>query len=222
MLGSPGGERRTRARVIDRQEVHVGGRAPALCGSRPWRLDRWDRLVTAPQCLCGDLRVKAQAWPWSVAQLDRAESAGVFVYPRAGEAEAPGELCGVEQFRAARRAGVDRLAFQAKELDDALGDLLDRVGRQLGGRAPSTCEAPSGTRLAGVCPRWMGVDWAECADGPAPPRWKCRECSHHRPLFVVAVSPHRASAVLAVSRSNRHCAFGPSPMRCPPSRCRCL
>ena len=145
-----------------------------------------------------------------------------FLYPRAGEAEAPGELCGVEQFRAARRAGVDRLAFQAKELDDALGDLLDRVGRQLGGRAPSTCEAPSGTRLAGVCPRWMGVDWAECADGPAPPRWKCRECSHHRPLFVVAVSPHRASAVLAVSRSNRHCAFGPSPMRCPPSRCRCL
>jgi hypothetical protein len=39
-----------RARVIDRQQGHVGGRAPAPGGSRPWRLDRWDRLTCDGRC----------------------------------------------------------------------------------------------------------------------------------------------------------------------------
>ncbi|HEY5344597.1 MAG TPA: hypothetical protein VIJ66_13175 [Solirubrobacteraceae bacterium] len=52
--------------------------------------------------LRGELRVEAQAWSWPVAELDRAELGGVFVDPRAVEAEMPRELLSRQQPRARR------------------------------------------------------------------------------------------------------------------------
>jgi hypothetical protein len=40
--------------------------------------------------LHGDLEVEAQAWSWSVTELDRAELGGVFVDPRASEPQVLG------------------------------------------------------------------------------------------------------------------------------------
>jgi len=45
---------------------------------------------------CG-LGVEAQSWSWSVAERDRAELVGVFVYPGAGDSELAGELAGIDE-----------------------------------------------------------------------------------------------------------------------------
>jgi hypothetical protein len=57
------------------------------------------------ECLCGELRVEAQAWSWPVSELDRAELGGVFVDPGAVEPKVPRELLGREQMRRRGRLG---------------------------------------------------------------------------------------------------------------------
>ena len=104
--------------------------------------------------LRGELGVEAQAWSWPVAELDRAELGGVFVDPGAVEAEMPSELLGRQQPCGRRVSllldfGGWRLLV-AEELRDALRDLLDRVGGQLGGGASGPCPAPGRCVGSGV------------------------------------------------------------------------
>jgi hypothetical protein len=100
----------------------------------------------------GGVEVEPEACLGASAEADGAELVGVFVDPCAGDAEVDSELPRVEE-RGRLRAGV---AAFAQELCDALGDLLDGVGCELGGGVSQTTPLDA-SRGCGVGSRFEGV-----------------------------------------------------------------
>ena len=110
MRALPAGEDAAGAWFVDWQQWDVCGRASLSWSARTWPVGFRGYLSVSAlalvQGLFGDLGVEAQAWSWSVAELDRAELLGVLVDPGAGQSEMAGELAGVHEVPRRRSALV--------------------------------------------------------------------------------------------------------------------